>query len=157
MVIASIGSSQRCVRFDHWRSAKLAAPNDQRRIEHSKSLQVLNQSNGRLLGRFEVPFVIAYDIRVRIPAFMINVDEADTTLDHSTRQQTCTSKRWLVRVTAYMAIVSALSSFKFIRLGADDCNERPFHSSQCESLFSGSPIIASRCLLILFTVSSEAN
>ena len=42
MVITPIGTPQRCVRFDHRSSAKLTSPNDQRRIEHPKSLQVLN-------------------------------------------------------------------------------------------------------------------
>ena len=64
------------IGLDHRRAAELAAPDDQRVVEQPALLQVLDQRRRRLVGRAAVALQVAGDVRVRVPAFVIDVDEA---------------------------------------------------------------------------------
>src|SRR5947209_14278731 len=75
MMIAAEPAAQSRIGFDHRRTAELAAPDDQRLIEQAPSFEVGNESGTRLIGVATVFAVVADQIGVRVPAFMINIHE----------------------------------------------------------------------------------
>src|SRR5689334_18950176 len=98
MVIAPKRAAQRRVALDHRRSAELAAPDDQRLVEHAAGLEVLHECRRALVGFSAQAGVVARDIRVRVPAFVIDGDETDAALNHSAGEQTSAGKARLRRI-----------------------------------------------------------
>src|SRR5579862_3090232 len=57
------------------RPPKLATPNDERVLEHSKPLEVLDQGRRRLVGFLALLFDSADQVAVLIPALVIELNE----------------------------------------------------------------------------------
>ena len=78
----------RTTDLGHRGAAEFSAPDHQRVIEQTALLQVVEQSGRRLIGRAAVLFEAADNSAVVIPTCVHQHDEADTTLDHASGEQT---------------------------------------------------------------------
>src|SRR5207248_995912 len=77
-------------------AAELAAPDDQRLVEHSALLQIADQARNRLVGR-AAKGTLGADVAVGIPgavaaAGMADLDEADAALGQAAREQELPAK-----------------------------------------------------------------
>ena len=89
VVAAGVVRFFRPADFAHRCSAELAAPDDQRFVEHTSLLQVLDQRSGRLIGCVAVLLgELLVDFAVVVPTCMHQQDEADASLHQPSRQQT---------------------------------------------------------------------
>ena len=88
MVIASLAPLCIVITFNHWRPAELAAPDDERVLEHSSLRQILDQRCRRLIGK---PTLLANPIRnfaVMIPGLVIELYKPYASLDQATGKET---------------------------------------------------------------------
>src|SRR5262245_4550714 len=53
--------------FGHGGAAKLAAPDDERRVEQAAAFQVLEEAGDRLVGGAAVAAVVGFDVGVGVP------------------------------------------------------------------------------------------
>ena len=84
MVATVVFFGQRALRVD--RAAELAAPDDQRVVQHTALLQILNQ-RGRWLVRLQALAAnLLRQIAVLIPTAMEELDEAHAALGQAARQ-----------------------------------------------------------------------
>ena len=67
MVAAGVFGVARVADFDHRRAAEFPAPDDERVVEQSALLQVVDQRRGRLIGNVAVLLELAIQIRVLVP------------------------------------------------------------------------------------------
>src|SRR5260221_2615241 len=76
MMIAAERTAERGIRLDHRRAAEFAAPNHERVVEQAALLQVHHQRRARLVGRAAVFLRVAGHVGLRVPAFVVDIDEA---------------------------------------------------------------------------------
>src|SRR5690349_16614779 len=88
VVISSVGAA-----LDHWCAAEFAAPDDNGVFQQSALLQVHQQRGGSAIGVAAVLGYIVGQIRVLIPSFVIELNEAYAFLDQPSCQKTVISKR----------------------------------------------------------------
>ena len=91
MVIAAILiHRKRTLRVD--RTAKLAAPDDNRVFKQPALLEVLNECPGRLVGVAHLALNRTWQAAVVVPAHVETLHHAGSTLAQTTRQQTVLGK-----------------------------------------------------------------
>src|SRR6185437_2335360 len=84
----------------HRRAAEFAAPDDERAVQHSALLEVLNQGGGGLVGIDTIFLDVVSQIRVLVPGFMIELHKSNATLDQAASKQTVVGERRLARLGA---------------------------------------------------------
>ena len=84
--------------FGTRRPTEFRAPHDKCFIQQSALLQVLEQSGNRLINCAGSRRVIRLEFAVRIPAIVINLNKADTTLNQSPGDQALPANRLTVRL-----------------------------------------------------------
>jgi len=82
-MVATVAAFEGGTGFDHGSAAKFSAPDDQSVFEHAAFLEVLDETGTSFVGDLGLFFDIAFDIRVGIPAGMIDLDEANTSFGES--------------------------------------------------------------------------
>lgn len=92
MMIASQASAEGGVGFDHGSTAKLPSPEDESIVEQTSTFKILDEGSAALIGGLTVVAVIAEQIRVGVPAFVIDVHEADAAFDQAACEETGPSK-----------------------------------------------------------------
>ena len=101
MMIAAHAASERHTGLDHWRATEFTAPDDERAVEQAALLEVLHKRGAGLVGVLAVVAHVALDVAVRVPAFVVNVDEPHAALDHASREQASAGKRrhlWIAAI-----------------------------------------------------------
>src|SRR5690348_2895758 len=72
----------------HRRAAELAAPDNERFIQHAAPLEVLEQGRGPLVHFGCCDLDVAFDAAVMVPIAMVELDEAHASLSQPPCQQT---------------------------------------------------------------------
>src|SRR6266404_9990976 len=80
VVVAAIPLRHRC-------AAELAAPDDQRLIEHAAHLQIRNEGGGGLIDFGGDEFHLVFDAAVVVPVAVVELDEADAALGEATGEE----------------------------------------------------------------------
>src|SRR5581483_11038178 len=75
------------------RASEFARPDDQGRIEQTALFQVFDQSRGRFIGDVAVLFQLGVEVRMIVPACVVDHDEAHPALYQPARQQAVGCKR----------------------------------------------------------------
>jgi hypothetical protein len=88
MMVSSLASSQGDAGFHHRGTPELAAPDNERAVEHSALFEVADEGCGGAVGSLGVSFDVAGHIAMSIPSFVVDVDEAHAALDHPSGEQT---------------------------------------------------------------------
>ena len=70
------------------RTAELADPHHQRRIEQAAAFEILQQRRDRLIGHQRIVGQLGVEVAVMVPGSVIEVDEAHAALDKPPSQQT---------------------------------------------------------------------
>lgn len=109
VVISSERSAKRRIVFNHWRSPKLATPDDEGGIEQAALFEIVDECGRRLIRFFAVAGVVADESGVSVPAFVIDVDESYAALDHAPREEAGAREGRLV----WFASVRVKSGFGF--------------------------------------------
>ena len=73
------------VALGHGGAPELAAPDDERVVEHAALLQVLNQGGGGLVHLARLHHDVALDAAVVVPVAVVELDEAHAALGQSRR------------------------------------------------------------------------
>ncbi len=100
MMIAPHAATERHAGLDHRRAAKFTAPHDERAVEQAALFEVFDQRGAGLVGVLAVVAHVALDVAVRVPTFVVDVDEAHAAFDHSPGEQAGAGKGWHLRITA---------------------------------------------------------
>src|SRR4051794_37804188 len=82
MMISSIIAT-----LDHWGSAKLSAPHNQRIFQHSALFEIFNQRGAGLVCVAAVFLKVVRQVAVLIPSLVKELHEADPAFHQSARQQ----------------------------------------------------------------------
>ena len=98
VMISPLAPTQSRVGFDHRSATKLTTPDHQCVVQQSPLLQIEHQRSAGLVGDRCIAADIADHVGVGIPAFVVQVHEADSALDHSPGQQTRSGEGGLGRV-----------------------------------------------------------
>ncbi len=109
--------------FAHRRTAKLAAPDDQRSVEQAALLQVANQRCCRLVDFASDCLQRSGQVFVMVPICVIELDEPYATLDKPPGQQAVVRKRRLARLHAVhlerlFALLTEIDQFRTAGLHA---------------------------------------
>ena len=97
-----------------WLTTELTAPDDQRVLQESSFLEVLNQPGNWLVGFARMQVVIGLHVRVSIPVVVvvsttgINLHETNTSFDHAASQQTLTPELFALRIIQAVQFLSRL-------------------------------------------------
>ena len=91
MIAAVVGRRQLALGIAG--AAELAAPDDERVVEHAPALQVRDQGGAGLIGLPALPLDALRQVVVLIPALVIELDERDAALGEPARQQTVGGER----------------------------------------------------------------
>ena len=86
--------------LDHRRAAELAAPDDQRVVEHPALLQVRDERRTGLVGVCAVVLEVADEVAVLVPGLVEDLHEADSALEQPAGQQAGVGERRLARLGA---------------------------------------------------------
>src|SRR5262245_43728590 len=86
MMVAS-GVFVESLELPQRRPAKFAAPDHERRVEQAALLEVFDQGSRSLVGDRTILLEFLVDLLMVIPACVREHDKADSTFDHSPRQQ----------------------------------------------------------------------
>src|SRR5688572_20922888 len=100
MMIAPHAAAERRVGFHHGGSPEFTAPDDQGVIEQAALLEILDQGCAGAVGLLAIVPVIADQVTVGVPAFVVDVHEAYIALDHSPREEAGAGKAGLIRFAA---------------------------------------------------------
>lgn len=98
VVVAAGFASEGRIGFDHGGAAKFATPDDEGFVEKAVTFEVLDEGGGGLGGLFTVVLGGAFDIGVGVPAGVVDIDEADSALDHAAGEETGAGEGVLVAV-----------------------------------------------------------
>src|SRR5260221_453296 len=82
----------------HRRAPELAAPHDERVIEHAALLQILDECSGGLVGVFAILRDVLLERAVLVPRLVENLDEPHAFLRHAPREQARIRERTLARL-----------------------------------------------------------
>src|SRR5262245_63152175 len=85
MIAPVVGRGEPALGID--RPAKLATPDHQRVVEQTALLQILDECRGGLVGVPALGADLIGQVEVLVPAHMIELDEADTSLGEPAGQQ----------------------------------------------------------------------
>src|SRR5260370_17650959 len=99
MVVAAIVAAA----FDHGRSAKFAAPDHERIVEHAALLEVFDQRGTRLVGVFTVLLEIMLQIAVLVPRFVEKLHKAHAAFQEPPGEQAVVGEAWFPRLSPYLA------------------------------------------------------
>ena len=88
MVVTAFAAAEGGIVLDHRGPTEFPAPHNECLIEQAPLLQIPNQRRTGPVGRFTTPAHIAGHVTMRIPSFMVNIDESHASLDHPTCEQT---------------------------------------------------------------------
>jgi hypothetical protein len=89
VIAAVVTLCENALRVD--RASELATPDDQRVIQHSALTQILDQRGAWLVGLLALTGDFLRQISVLVPTPVKQLDEADTTLSESSRQDAVVS------------------------------------------------------------------
>ena len=107
MIAAVVGRRQLALRVAG--AAELAAPDDQRVVEHAPALEIRHQRGAGLIGLAALPLDARRQVVVLIPALVIELDEPDAALRQPARQQAVRGER------ARLARVGAVERQRLLR------------------------------------------
>ena len=91
VVAAVVGLGQAALRVD--RAAELAAPDDQRVVEHAALLQVLDQGPGGAVDVLALRLDVVGQVAVLVPAAVEDLHEAHAALDQAARREAAVGER----------------------------------------------------------------
>ena len=100
VVVASGFAAERGVGFDHGGAAEFAAPDNEGFVEETVTFEILDEGRGGLGGLLAVVLGGAFDVGVGVPAGVVDVDEADTALDHASGKEAGAGEGMFVAVAA---------------------------------------------------------
>ena len=86
------------IALDHWRAAELAAPNDQRVIQHAVMLEVGDEGIRAAIGVIGTLQDVALEVAVVVPAAVIKMNEAHAALGEPPREQAIRRERAVARL-----------------------------------------------------------
>lgn len=98
VVIAAHAATEGQTGLDHGGAAKFAAPDHQGVIEHAALFEVFDQGGAGLIGDAAVFRDISGHIAVRVPTFIVNVDESHPAFHHAPGQEAGASEGRNLRV-----------------------------------------------------------